>query len=534
MSGEDSNGPEAHSTRGDNQSPADDHERPPTGTHGFGRFLCQAGVGALIPGLGFVAAGRRVLGWSVFVVFVLAGAAAGVYSYRAGGTGLLRLGSDPDRIEAVGVGLLAAGIAWLLIAVLSLYLLQPSGLRAPHRLLAAVVVVVVASLIVAPLSVGSRYAFTQRDFIESVFADDEKQHSLTIPDNVTEDDPWAGEPRVNVLVLGADSGDSRDGTRTDTVMVASIDTETGDTALFSLPRNLQHVPMPEGPLRDAYPDGYRGEPEQEYWLSSAYRNLPAEFPEYFEGVKDPGAEALKLMVGEALGLKISYYVMVNLDGFQTIVDAIGGIDIDVPYPIPIGTKKLEWGGCSEPTGWIDQGRDKHLDGYKALWFARARCGPPPVDDDYERMRRQRCVIGALVAQTDPFNLMRRYQQLASAAEQTMATDIGQKRLDDFAELGLKVQDAGIRSLPFTDEIVDYYSPDYELIQQFVQESLTSPSPAPSDDATPGEQPSEPGEQPTGPDDTANTERPETGTEQAPNGEGQPDESDGAQSITEVC
>src|SRR5690606_11605349 len=346
-------------------------------------------------------------GWLVLTGFVLVVAGAAVYFARAGGVGLIRLGTDPERIERIAFGLLGLAVVWLLLAVISLYVLQPAGLRAMQRLTAAFVVLVVMSVVVSPLSLGSRYAFTQRDFIESVFADEEEQHSLTIPKDATEDDPWAGQPRVNVLILGADSGDNRDGTRTDTVMVASINTETGDTALFSLPRNLQYTPMPEGPLREAYPDGYHGEPEAEYWLSSMYRNVPAEFPEYFEGIKDPGAEAMKLVVGEALGLDISYYVMVNLQGFQTLVDALGGVEIDVPYRIPTGTKKLAWGGCSEPSNWIEKGENQHLDGYHALWFARARCGPPPVDDDYERMRRQRCVIGAIAQQFNPFNVLRR-------------------------------------------------------------------------------------------------------------------------------
>ncbi|PSK98277.1 LytR family transcriptional attenuator [Haloactinopolyspora alba] len=514
----------------------------------YSGFLGRAGLGALIPGIGLVAAGRRWTGWIVFAAFVLTGAAAAVYSVRAGGTGLLRLGTDPERIEMVGVGLLGVAAAWLLCAVVSLYLLQPPGLNVVQRLGGALVVVVAASLVVAPLGIGSRYAFKQRDTIESVFADEEKQHSLTIPKDATEQDPWAGQPRVNVLILGADSGENRDGTRTDTVMVASIDTDTGETALFSLPRNLQYVPLPEGPLRDAYPDGYHGEPESAYWLFAMYRNLPAEFPDYFEGVKDPGAEALKLAVGEALGLKISYYVMVNLEGFQTIVDALGGIRLDVPYRIPIGTKKSQWGGCTEPSGWIEKGQNQHLDGYHALWFARARCGPPPISDDYERMRRQRCVIGAIAQQVNPFNVLQRYQQLASAAEQTMSTDIGRQRLDDFAELALKVQDAGIRSLPFTDEIVDYNDPDYELIRKFVRESLkppeSEPDPSATDPATtaPPEGGTDDGErgEPDGPatgdsgdpGDEAGTGDPGTGSE--PGGEETPSEDEGAQEISAVC
>lgn len=533
----------------------------------FRRFLRQVSLSVLVPGVGLIAAGRKWLGGLVLGVFLLGGVSVVVYAIRAGRSGLVRLGSDPERLGLLGIGLASVAAVWLILAVIGLYLLQPSGLRFAQRLLSAFLVVAVGSMIVAPLSIGSMYAFTQRDLIDSVFADEEDQHSLTIPEDATTKDPWAGHPRVNVLILGADSGDDRDGTRTDTVMVASIDTETGDTALFALPRNLQHTPMPEGPLRDAYPDGYRG-PEEDayYWLSSIYRNLPAEFPDYFEGIADPGAEALKLVVGEALGLDISYYVMVNLRGFQYLVDALGGVDLDVPYRIPIGTRAIEGVGCTRATGWIEPGEDQHLDGYHALWFARARCGPGPINDDYERMRRQRCVIGAIVSQADPFNLLTRYQRLAAAAKDTMSTDIGRRRLADFAELALKVQEAGIRSLPFTNEIVSYNNPDFELIRRFVQSSLEPPdepelpSPAPgtgtsgsaepeesaapeerggSPDPSGAETPGSPGEplgEATGDASPRGTESPggESPGAESPGAERKPDESDGAQSIDEVC
>ncbi|WP_162450899.1 LCP family protein [Phytoactinopolyspora mesophila] len=483
-------------------SPQDRPRRPPSGDagsklrpggSGYARFLRRAVLGVLIPGVGLIAAGRRRIGYVILGGFLLGLAVVGFYMWRAGQVRLARLGADADRVNLIGYGLLGVAAVWLLIAVVSFYLLEPPRLHVAQRLLAVVIVIAVAAAVVTPMGIGSHYAFTQRDFIQSVFPDEEERHSLTIPPAATNEDPWAGEQRVNVLLLGSDGGADRDGVRADTIMVASVDTVSGDTALFSIPRNLQHTPFPEGPLRDVYPDGYRGAPEAEFWVSSIYNNIPAEFPEYFEDIDNPGAEATKLAVGEALGLNIDYYVMVNLDGFQALVNALGGVVIDVPYPIPMGTQATSWGTCTPARDWIDEGEQQHLTGGQALWFARARCGPPPVSDDYERMRRQRCLLGAIAEQTNPFTLLTRYLHLESAVRDNIKTDIGRQRLEDFAELALRVQEAEIRSLPFTNEIIQYHSPDFDLIREFVQESLeadaTEPSPteAPAEDRLPADE-----------------------------------------------
>ena len=167
----------------------------------------------------------------------------------------------------------------------------------------------------------TRLAFTQRDLIAGVFDDDGR--SATVDDSP---DPFGDQERVNVLLLGGDGGEGRDGVRTDTVIVASIDTETGDTALFSLPRNLENLPFPaDSPLAEAYPDGFNAGEESESLLNAVYRNGPAEYPDILGPTDYPGADFLKLGVGEALGLDIDYFVLVNLDGFSRLVDALGGI-----------------------------------------------------------------------------------------------------------------------------------------------------------------------------------------------------------------
>ncbi|WP_158542716.1 LCP family protein [Phytoactinopolyspora halophila] len=507
----------------------------------FRRFLGWSIAGVLIPGLGLLAAGRRWIGSAILALFLGGIAAAGIYAYRAGTNGLVRLAADSERMTIVGFALLAIATLWLLNAVVGFHLLQPPGLRISQRLLAVLLVIAVASVVITPIGIGARYASTQRDFIESVFPDERDRHSLTIPDNSTDEDPWAGKDRVDILLLGSDADENRTGVRPDTIMVASVHTETGDTALFSVPRNLQYTPLPEGPLAEAYPDGFRGVPESEYWVSSIYNNLPAQFPDYFEGIEDPGAEAMKLAVGEALGLDIDYYIMVNLDGFEAIVNALGGVEIDVPYRIPIGTQLTSAGTCTPARGWIEEGDQQLLSGGEALWFARARCGPPPVSDDYERMRRQRCLIGAIANQVNPSTLLTRYLQLESATRENFSTDIGRQRLEDFAELGLRVQDAEIRSLPFTDKIVDYYEPDFELMRQFVQESiasLTEPPDEHSPDQNEGtgdvgeETPGDVDGEPNPGSDPGDQREPEQDPGQDAGPGDQPDR--GAEPIDEVC
>jgi len=505
------------------QNPGDRRRESRRRVHEYRRFLRFSAIGTLIPGVGLIAAGRRRSGWFVLGLVLAGFAAVIVFTVRNGVSGLIDVGTDTRLLRVLGYGLMIVAILWLVTAVVSMRVLEPDHLNGGQRLLAALIVVLVGSLVVGPLALASRNSFAQRDLIGSVFADADEA-SLTVPEG-PEEDPWADLPRVNVMLLGSDSGPGRDDTRTDTVMVASNDTTTGETILFALPRNLLNLPFPDGPLHQAYPEGFSGEPASEFWLSSVYLNVPAAHPEVFEGIQDPGAEALKLGVGAALGLDIHYYVMVNLRGFDSLVTALGGIDVDVPYRIPMGTKKSEvTGRCTEETGWIEPGENQHLNGYEALWFARARCGPGKVSDDYERMRRQRCVIGAIAEKADPIRLATSFQQIASATKDLVSTDIPQNRVGAFTELGLNVKNAGIRSLPFTDEIVNYEDPDYDEIRAYVAEALR---PTPSAPASSSPSPSTSSPPPIGGAGSGSAGEP-TDVPTAPS------ESEGAQELAAVC
>ena len=112
--------------------------------------------------------------------------------------------------------------------------------------------------VATPFAVGARYAYATRDFITHVFPQNPRQQDHPEERDATRN-PWAGQTRVNILLLGGDGGVDRQGVRTDSMIVASIDTTTGDTVLFSLPRNLQNAPFPPGSaLAKLYPNGFNG------------------------------------------------------------------------------------------------------------------------------------------------------------------------------------------------------------------------------------------------------------------------------------
>src|SRR6185295_15439312 len=105
--------------------------------------------------------------------------------------------------------------------------------------------------------------------------------------------------RLTVLLLGGDAGPGRSGLRTDTMVVATIDTETGRTAMLSLPRNLADVPLPPA-AADLEPDGRFPD------ILNALYGWAGAHADRFPG-RDPGATALKQVAANMTGLRIDYY-----------------------------------------------------------------------------------------------------------------------------------------------------------------------------------------------------------------------------------
>jgi LCP family protein required for cell wall assembly len=376
---------------------------------------------------------------------------------------LLRLLVQSRWLTITIVVLVICFAAWAGVVVASDILSRPRDLRRGQRAGATAFTVLVCLALAVPFAVAARYAAAQREFIDDVFESTSNSQSATRPMVLDEHgDPWLGQDRVNVLLVGGDEGADRFGTRTDSIILASIEVTTGDTVLFGLPRNLENVPFPEdSPLHELYPDGFTGPGDPLEWmLNAVYLNVPALHPGVLGASDNEGADALKQAVSGALGVPVDYYVLVSIPGFIELVDAMNGVTVNINHPVPIGGVE----GVREPDDYLEPGPDQHLNGFEALWFARGRYGL----DDYDRMRRQRCMVAAVIDRADPMTLLTRYEQILDAGRRIIRTDIPAEMLPAFVDLALAVKDARVRSIVFDRS--DNFAPesaDFDWMHQVV-------------------------------------------------------------------
>ena len=121
---------------------------------------------------------------------------------------------------------------------------------------------------------------------------------------------------------------------------------------------------------------------------------------------------------------------------------------------------------------------QQLDGFHALWYSRSRAASQ--DGDFSRMRRQRCMVGALLNQVNPTSMLVRYPALAATLEDNVRVDVPEQDLDEWAQLVLQIQEGGsIRSLPLTNDNVNIVNPDYDAIHTMVDNAIDPPEPEPS-------------------------------------------------------
>jgi len=423
------------------------------------RIRCRRSLSLLlmtlvVPGSAQLVAGNKAVGrvavrvWLGVLGFALLLALLAVTHRSA----ILTLVTDPALLLGMQVSLILLALAWMALFCDAWRLGDPRALRRGQRL--AMVGVNGALCIVTggALLFSAHLVSVQRDFIAAVFSGGEVY------------DPTAG--RYNVLLLGGDSGSQRSGMRPDSISVASIDEDTGKTVLFGLPRNMENVPFPDGSvMAEQFPDGFacRG-----CFLNGVY-TWATDHAELFPGVKKPGEVATEQAVEAITGLPIHYYAMVNLKGFRDLVDAVGGITIDVPEEIPIG------GIGGAVTGAVPAGVHK-LDGYQTLWFARSRV----ADDDYSRMARQKCVMSAMLQQLKPRTVLTHVQEIADASKALLSTNLPASELDTFIGLALKARSQPVGTVSFVPPTIATYDPDYELIHTMVVDAIAKSEGEPTD------------------------------------------------------
>jgi LCP family protein required for cell wall assembly len=274
--------------------------------------------------------------------------------------------------------------------------------------------------------------------------------------------PAPNRGRWTVALLGGDAGPHRWGLRTDTMIVISVDRATGSVDVISVPRNLERLPMPPGPLRARFPSGFND-------LANALYPYVATHPDL--GL-DP-AQAVKGSLAELLGIPIDNYVLVDMAGFIKIIDALGGVTVTLSKRVPlvpnIDGKTIE--ARSVGPGTI------HMNGAMALAFSRTR----ELDSDYARMRRQRCLLDALAHGMSASALAGSYLRLASAVENSFRSDIPRDQLGELVDLFARIDVAHSRALALTPPVIKPGHPDIGRVRDLVSQSLV-PSTASSNPA----------------------------------------------------
>ncbi|GAB2806441.1 hypothetical protein GCM10027176_09330 [Actinoallomurus bryophytorum] len=418
--------------------------REPIPVAGLWRALGLTVASSFVWGVAHVTAGRRAVGFSLMglLAVLIFGTATAALAFQ---DRLKQMVVQGFWLNVIIAGILVLAVVWALIVIRSFQILRPPGLPTAMRVTSGALVVIMALMVCTPLVYAANATYVLRDTLSSIFSGDKGGAA------VNASDPWKNRPRVNILLLGGDGGKDRKGIRTDSMTVASIDTKTGNTVLLSLPRSLQKFPVPPN-LRSKWPYGYTGDaPDPQHPGSVGLLNelyiQGEDHPELVPGGYPRGRRGphmVENVIGYLLGLKIDYYVLVNLDGFKDIVNAMGGVTVHVEKDLPIGGEIVNGVQTRPPTGVLRAGTH-HLDGEKALWYGRSR----DADDDFHRMDRQKCLMKDIADQADPQKVVANFQKLANAAKSTISTNIPAALLPALVKLsGTVKHGADIQSLPF--------------------------------------------------------------------------------------
>ncbi|WP_336205558.1 LCP family protein [Nonomuraea sp. LPB2021202275-12-8] len=369
---------------------------------------------------------------------------------------------DDTWLMTITIGSALLGVAWFALMVHSFVVLRPGALRQAEQIVTGTLAGLLAVAVLAPFAVATQYGWTARQTLNGIFREEppEPQAQGEKPPERPRD-PWAGRERVNILLLGGDADDHRPGVRTDSMNVASVDVRTGNTVLISLPRNLEEVRFRPGtPMAERFPDGFRLPTDpgggRSDLLNSVWEYSDAH-PEIFGGKRNQGPKVLMDTIGYTLGLDVDWYALVNMWGFARLIDAIGGVTLTVERDVVFGRYN---------EGLVKAGTRK-LKGADAMWYARSRTN----SDDYTRMRRQRCVIGALLDQADPATVLARFTKVAGATKELIQTDIPRAMLTNLVPLALKVQDAEVTSIQFVPPLITTWNPDWDKIRNLTQKAI---------------------------------------------------------------
>ncbi|WP_337005935.1 MULTISPECIES: LCP family protein [unclassified Microbacterium] len=382
-------------------------------------------------------------------------------------------------LTLVQVLLIAYAVLWIVLTFDTLRLVRLVKVPTASRF----AIPVVALLLLGLVGGGAGYAATAVGSVRNTLGAIFGQSGPSLPPS---------DGYYNILLLGADSGDGRDSMRFDSISVVSVNAETGAMTITGIPRELPGAPFSDGsPMQELYPNGFEGHSSPTCgwngWMNHVRYaaevcrddNGTGLYPDAAAKGSEPGIEATKDAAEGVLGIEIPYYVFVDMHGFAELVDALGGVDIDVTGPrLPKGGPPENWSGTDVSEwaiGWIEPGQ-QHMDGDTAQWYARSRY----TTSDWDRMKRQRQLQEAILAQFTPQTVLTRFNEVAAAGTALISTDLPSDKLPEFFDLMLKAKEQPVTSIELTPASgVDEHNPDYAYIHQMIQQALHPPTPTPT-------------------------------------------------------
>lgn len=234
---------------------------------------------------------------------------------------------------------------------------------------------------------------------------------------------------TNIVLLGNDVKYAQGG-RTDSIIIVSINRQTRTAVLLTLPRDL-YVVIP----------GWK--------MTRINLALP-----HGHGANYPGGGGglIKDTIEYNLGIPIDYYARIGFDGFQQVVDALGGVEIINNCPLtdwrliaPDLDPELEesWAQFTLEPGL------HQMDGDLALWYVRSRL----TTNDFERGQRQQQLLRAILDKGLSLELLPELPQLWQTYRETIETDMNLPLLLELAALAPAVQENGIQHLSLSGESV---------------------------------------------------------------------------------
>ena len=285
--------------------------------------------------------------------------------------------------------------------------------------------------------------------------------------------PWGDDGKFDLLLLGSDAGADRWSRRMDVMLLVEVDVATGRVAMFGFPRNMMRVPLPPGAARNASPCGCF-----QKLLNEVYTDATFYYPQLWPGEGNiSGIAAVRATISELAQRPIDAVLVADLWGVIKVVDAMGGIDMNVTesiydknYPDPVlGSIQLR----------IDSGQ-QHLNGRLALAYARSR----HQDSDYGRMRRQQALLLAIRDQLGAATILNA-PALAAAAKGYVWTDLPRSSLPNLVDLFSSAATAQVRLYRFAPSAYPAYldAATIAKIRGVIANAfpaVPSPSPSPSD------------------------------------------------------